>query len=44
MLLFVVICIVSYIVLCIVAGSENKKHFEAVRGHQYGPKRLCFLC
>ena len=44
MLLFVVLCIV----LCIVAGSKNKKHLGVVRSHKYGPRpsirpsKLCF--
>ena len=33
MLLFVVL----FVVLCIVAGSKNKKHLGPVLGCQYGP-------
>ena len=33
MLLFVVL----FVVLCIVAGTKNKKHFGTVLGSQYGP-------
>ena len=42
MLLFIVSFIVFFIVLCIIVGSKNKKHFSTVLSHKYGPQPLIF--